>query len=300
MTSPATPQLSVIVPVYEMSASLRDCLMALARQESAPPHEILVVDNGSTASIPPHEQARFPNVRWLQETTPGSYAARNKGIQEAAGQILAFTDADCQPAPDWLAKAAGALADAPDPAVIGGRISLAGQPGDNPYSLIEEEFGWLDQEHFIARRGFIATANLVANRALFAQVGAFDGCLLSGGDAEWSRRAAAGGATLRYAPAAVVAHPRLQTFGPFWRKTVRLAGAGASAIGRQHLSPLARLAWIFRQLRAPRMFSRHLRHAQGGLLSFPRLHLVMTVLAFHGVSTLVRVLVLMGVPGYRR
>ena len=86
------PLISVVVPVFNDEARLAGCLDALAMQTWPASHrEVIVVDNGS---VPP-VALRAGAARVIVERRPGSYAARNAGVAAAAGEILAFTDADC-------------------------------------------------------------------------------------------------------------------------------------------------------------------------------------------------------------
>src|SRR3546814_13107079 len=111
------------------------CLDAV-RAQSLPSEEleIIVVDNGSTDGTA--EIARsVPGVIVLTDHRPGSYAARNRGLAHARGTYVAFTDADCRPASDWLAKALSAAGRPPDAGVLAGRLSLFadGQGGGPVY-----------------------------------------------------------------------------------------------------------------------------------------------------------------------
>ncbi len=97
-------KISVIVPVYNAAPYLPRCIDALLAQDiDSTTYEILMVDNGSTdasAAI----AGRYPEVRLLREPKQGSYAARNRALRDATGELLAFTDADCAPEPNWLSE----------------------------------------------------------------------------------------------------------------------------------------------------------------------------------------------------
>ncbi|TEU12514.1 MAG: glycosyltransferase family 2 protein, partial [Anaerolineales bacterium] len=98
------PSVSIIVPVYNGSRTI-DALLSslLALDYPADRREILVVDNKSTDDTRERIQ-RYP-VALLEETEiQSSYAARNRGIEAAKGEILAFTDADCVVEPTWLKR----------------------------------------------------------------------------------------------------------------------------------------------------------------------------------------------------
>ena len=119
------PRISVIIPVHNGAHSLGACLGALESQTLArgDEFEVIVVDNGSTDELADTRRL-FPGVRWLEEAAPGSYAARNRGLRQAAGEIIAFTDADCLPDAAWLRQGVAALAAGPA-TVVGGEVPCA-------------------------------------------------------------------------------------------------------------------------------------------------------------------------------
>ncbi|MFN2124760.1 MAG: glycosyltransferase [Candidatus Promineifilaceae bacterium] len=94
---------SVIIPAYNAESTINKCLDALREQDISTPYEIIVVDDGSgdrTAAL-----ATGPEIILLQHSERrGASAARNSGIQAAQGDILCFTDADCEPKSNWLGE----------------------------------------------------------------------------------------------------------------------------------------------------------------------------------------------------
>src|SRR3712207_160037 len=97
------PYVTVIVPVYNDAGRVGSCLAALEAQTyPRQRYEVIVVDNGSTDATPAVVQSF--RVRLLFERqVRSSYAARNAGLAEAKGVIIALTDSDCTPTPGWLA-----------------------------------------------------------------------------------------------------------------------------------------------------------------------------------------------------
>ncbi|MFD0776504.1 glycosyltransferase family 2 protein, partial [Streptomonospora algeriensis] len=103
-------QVSVIVPAYDEEAVIGRCLEALARQ-SEPAAEVIVVDNNSadrTAEV----AASFAGhgVRVVRETRQGAVHARNRGFDEARGDVLGRIDADTVVGPEWVARLAASFA----------------------------------------------------------------------------------------------------------------------------------------------------------------------------------------------
>jgi glycosyltransferase involved in cell wall biosynthesis len=233
------PQVSVIVPVYNDAAALRSLLQALAAQDlGVDRFECLVVDNGSDPplEIPPLTGLQ---VRLLRESRAGSYAARNRGVQEARGEVLAFTDADCLPRPDWLSSAVRRLSMAERPLILAGRLEVC-----RATSTRDSALGWhsvvndLDQARFVANYHFAATANMITTAEVFRRVGPFDPALYSGGDFEWGRRAWASGIEQVYCEEMVVQHPARADWSALVAKTRRIAG-GHFALHRRAGRPLA-------------------------------------------------------------
>jgi cellulose synthase/poly-beta-1,6-N-acetylglucosamine synthase-like glycosyltransferase len=250
------PFVSVIVPYFGTPAALQDCLAGLAAQTyPAGRFEVIVVNNGPGCAL---AGASLPtNVRIVAEPKPGSYAARNKGITEARGDVLAFTDADCRPTRGWLEEAVAALG-GDESKVVAGRIEVTcRRPGrPNPFELYGIIFGHR-QEYWVGQLSVASTGNLIVPRAVFDDVGPFDDSLFSGGDFEWSARAAASGHRLSYCEAAVVTTPARYTLGQHWARAARIAGGkrrsrGASAAhGGPPPEPADPVGNLIRVLRYP-------------------------------------------------
>lgn len=219
------PLISVIIPVFDDREGLRACLQALARQTlPAERFEVLVVDNGSRTS-PADLVESHPFARLVEEPTPGSYAARNRGLVAARGRLLAFTDADCEPAPSWLEAGACLLESHAGPVVVAGRVEVVPHDPARPTLAEEYELAFaFTQQDNAARKHFSVTANLLTTREVFDRVGPFDAGLKSGGDKEWGQRAFRSGVPVVYCHAAVVRHAARRSLGELCRKRARQVG----------------------------------------------------------------------------
>lgn len=216
------PFVSVVIPVYNDPHRLRHCLAALEKQTyPSNRYEVLAVDNGSEESIEP-VVAEFGQARAALQSIPGSYAARNRGIQLAKGEVLAFTDADCIPAADWVEQGVEALRAGTNVGLVGGGINVfyssLGRP--TPVEFVDDDMH-LNQER-ACRNGFAFTANVFTHRSVFEEVGPFDDRLKSGGDVEWGHRVSAHGFNVAYAEAACVAHPARRTYAALAKKKRRV------------------------------------------------------------------------------
>jgi glycosyltransferase involved in cell wall biosynthesis len=106
-----------------MEKYIEDCLQSLLAQDyPTDAYEILMIDNNSTDTSS-RIVRQYPMVRLLREEKQGAYAARNRGIAEAQGAVIAFTDPDCAPGKDWLRTIDVALR-SPEVHLVIGRCQL--------------------------------------------------------------------------------------------------------------------------------------------------------------------------------
>lgn len=159
------PDVSVIVPARDAAATLGRTLEALRRQRFDGEFEVIVVDNGSldgTAAVATSAEAAPGVVGRVVERARGEgpAAARNAGVAVSRAQVLAFTDADCEPVPGWLAAGVGAL-DRAD--LVQGAV--APPPG--------AQLGPFDRTVWVAGESLYEAASLFVRRAWWERVGGF-------------------------------------------------------------------------------------------------------------------------------
>lgn len=222
------PLISVIIPVWNGAKRVGGCLDALvAQRNQGVDFEILVVDNGSTDGTAKIVR-QYPGVILLHEPEPGSYRARNRGVDAANGEYVLFTDADCLAEPDWLDQAAALVQRRHEVDVHAGQIQLYREPGSGPFSVRYEELVAFNQRANVSV-GWCVTANWLCRRKILQEVGCFNAELFSGGDVECSRRLKEAGRVIGYAPELVVRHPARSNFADLIEKRRRIVG------GRWHL-----------------------------------------------------------------
>ena len=230
-TLSSLPLVSVIIPVFNDQNGLNVCIQYLCDQDfDSSQFEIIVVDNGSN-TLPQIASNCTVTIKLIVCNTPGSYAARNTGAKIARGKILAFTDADCMPCPEWLKNGTAALGDMDRNCIVGGEVELIQFEQPTTVELYQCLTGFAQKENIQLRR-FSATANLFVYKDHFKRVTPFDESLLSCGDREWCWRAEKLGFTLIYEPSATVkTYPR-KSLQSAVRQARRVAG------GRYHLRSL--------------------------------------------------------------
>jgi glycosyltransferase involved in cell wall biosynthesis len=258
------PFVSVIIPVFNDAARLRRCLQALAGQTyPRERYEVVVIDNGSSDDLGA-AVAGLAFVRLGAERAPGSYAARNAGLALAKGEVLAFTDSDCVPEPDWIAGGVARLLATPGCGLVAGGVTLF-CAGPRPTAVeLYECLNAFPQREYVERDHYGATANLFTWRAVMERVGPFAAGLTSGGDREWGQRVHAAGLPLVYADEVRVRHPARRSFGELAHKLARVTNGierlrarqpgsllpFAKALLKDLLPPLPRLGriWADRRL----------------------------------------------------
>lgn len=233
--------ISVVVPHLNQEEFLYATLEALHSQRAVRADvEIIVVDNGSR-QLPTELCRNWPDVRLVSETIPGPGPARNRGIGEASGDILAFIDADCRPDVGWLAAIEAAFADA-ETTIIGGDVRVGYQiPGRptfvEPYESI---YAYLNKNYIAS--GFSGTGNLATLPSVVAAVGPFGGIEIAE-DRDWGLRAGALGYKIRYQPEMIVFHPARKSFSELTRKWDRHI---AHDYERMKPRRFAKLLWLAR------------------------------------------------------
>jgi glycosyltransferase involved in cell wall biosynthesis len=248
---PAPGIMSVIIPVRNGADTIAEQLEALTTQTYDGAWEVVVADNGSTdptREIAADYAARLPKLTIVDASErSGSSYARNLGAQNAAGDFLAFCDADDIVAPEWLEALATAARDFD--AVTGrqeaGEINPPGVQSWRPPRAVG-----------LPRTGFLPYApscNLGVWAAVFTQTGGFDEDYPQSHDVEWSWRAQLASFTLGFAPGAVV-HYRYRASPRGVYRQAYLSGLDSARLYRDYRSrgvkhpPLRRAlrtwAWI--------------------------------------------------------
>jgi glycosyltransferase involved in cell wall biosynthesis len=200
----AGPQVSVVIPHLNDLVGLEACLTSLAAQSfPADRFEIVVADNGSTCGLSAVETVVAGRATLVAEPRPGAGPARNAAVAAARGTILAFTDADCRPEPDWLERGVAALRPG---AFMGGGITVTvGDPArPTPAEAFELVYGF-PVEDYARREDYVCSCNLFVHAADFHRAGGFRALLSE--DVEWCRRAIREGLVLNYDPGSRIRHP---------------------------------------------------------------------------------------------
>jgi glycosyltransferase involved in cell wall biosynthesis len=163
----STPKISVLVPVYNDIDRVGLCIEKLqAIDYPASCYEVIIIDNGSTDGTYEYLQQLMEGIasdtfRLLQCLTPGSYAARNKGLQVASGEYVAFTDSDCLVSTEWLTNLLRCAAQQHGDVIVAGKVSFFSDASkQTQQSALDFENMFSMKQDQNANSGKCITANL--------------------------------------------------------------------------------------------------------------------------------------------
>ena len=272
---PAVPA-TVAVCTRDRPDDLRNCLVALSRLKDQG-QEILVVDSASRNDQTRQVVAEFPQFRYVREERPGLDIARNRAIREARHPIVAFTDDDAEPDPDWLHHLTQGFNDRRVLAVAGLTMPLELETPAQEWFERTNGFGrgfarvvYHGTNHnpfLVGRIG--AGVNMALRRETLDLVGPFDEALdagtptRSGGDHDMFTRILMAGYSIVYEPAALNRHRHRRDWAGL-RDTIYGYGVGVYSHLTGHLlrnreprAVLLALGWMREQI--PRLFRALLR-----------------------------------------
>lgn len=208
------PIISVIVPSYNSEKTIAVCLQALLRQECSAPFEIILVDS-SNDRTPVIVREQFPQIRFFhlkEKTLPG--LARNYGIAQARGGIIALTDSDCIAPPAWLQTIHAAHRG--EYRVIGGGVRNA-FPW-HPISIAEFFLEFREFSVHSRRReiDILPTNNLSVRREIFERFGVFSD-LRASEDVVFIHQLREHGVKVLFEPCIYIRHMNRRAWAPFLR-----------------------------------------------------------------------------------
>lgn len=209
-----TPALTLVICTRNRARQLQACLASVSAIFTERTWELVLVDNGSTDET--HEvlaetQSAFSvPVALLREERPGIARARNCGWQAASAGIIAFTDDDCYPSPDFVDRVCDSFDADPALGFVGGAVVLHDQ-GDAVLATVRRREPLRIERGMFIAAGTLISANLAFRKPVLEAIGGFDERFgysngLAGSDADAVVRAAAAGWRGLYDPKLVVRH----------------------------------------------------------------------------------------------
>jgi glycosyltransferase involved in cell wall biosynthesis len=215
-------QISIVIPTFNGAKVLGKCLESLTNQTvGREKYEVIVVDDGSNDGTK-DVVAKYP-VTYIYQQNSGPAVARNNGVRRAEGDIILFTDADCEPQPNWVDEMIKPMN---DPQVVGVKGIYKTRQKELIARLVQIEY-----EHKYERMkkfkyiDFIDTYSAGYRKDIFTKYGGFDERYpkASVEDQEFSFRLSRGGHRMVFNPEAVVYHRHSSRLMDYLRKKYKIA-----------------------------------------------------------------------------
>ena len=230
-----SPRVSVVVCAYNAERTMDACLASL-RTLNYPNYEIIVVNDGSrdrTLEITERHKRLYdadpegPRLEIISQENKGLSIARNVGAAAATGEIVAYTDSDCVPDPDWLAfmvykfvrsgfvAVGGPNFPPPEPSLVPAAVAVS--PGGPTHVLLNDEVA----EH-------IPGCNMGFTKKALEDIGGFDAVFAAAGDdVDLCWRLQNKGYAIGFSPASTVWHYRRNTVKAYLKQQMGYGKAEA-------------------------------------------------------------------------
>jgi len=161
------PKISIVIPTYNRLSSLKKCLLSVLENDY-PDFEIIIVDDFSedgTREYLKNSKFQIPNSKFiLNEKNLGASASRNRGIENAQGEWVAFIDDDCQAEKNWLSELVKKFENEKIGFVIGNTIYFQeGYRGNFPERLVDND-----------KARWPGSGNIAYRKKCLDEIGGFD------------------------------------------------------------------------------------------------------------------------------
>ena len=210
--------ISVIIPAYNAENVITSCLLSLQKQSlDNKCFEVLVVDDGSTDRT--IQKTQSMGVRVICQSNSGPASARNRGAIEASGEILVFTDADCELERDFLQNICRPIQENSNIAGVQGRYLTKQKEIIARFAQyeIEERYQIYEKKSYIRMIGTYAAAY---RKDVFLDNGMFDTSfpIASGEDFAFSGKLASQGYKMIFVPEAICYHQHPDTLSGYFKQ----------------------------------------------------------------------------------
>ena len=231
------PAIALVIKTKNHGSRLEPFFAAIRALEPICSWELILVDNGSTDDTAARLNAFAGDfdgvVKVITEWRPGTGLACNTGWRAASAPLIALTDDDCYPAPDYLRQILAVFED-PSLGFAGGRVLLF-DPTDAPVTINESQTEQFLKPGTFVHAGFLQGANMVLRREVLEKTNGFDDDFRAGEDIDLALRALASGWKGKHDPRLMVYHHHRRKPGPDIEMLERSYDVGR---GRYHMKCL--------------------------------------------------------------
>lgn len=185
-------RLSVIIPTYNYGPYIADAIDSVLWQTLAPT-EIVVIDDGSTDETEAVVRGYGERVKYIRQENAGVCAARNRGVAESTGDLIAFLDADDIWEPTKLERQIAKFASDPEIGLVHcGMREFDSRTGETIALYLDGGEGWVAEDIALWEKPVIVGpgGSIIVRRDVFDEVGGFDERLKNGEDWEFCLRVA--------------------------------------------------------------------------------------------------------------
>jgi glycosyltransferase involved in cell wall biosynthesis len=182
-----SPSVSVIIPTYNRAKFVGDAIQSVLDQTFTD-YEIIVVDDGSTDNTKAILGQFKDKIRYIYQENQGVSAARNRGIQAAQGEYIAFLDSDDLFLPTKLEKQIAYLLQNPDIGLVHSSFIIIDEFGRQMAVRVKEESKDMYRRFLLTST--IATSSVIMPRQVIDQIGGFDTTLSLAEDVDFETRVA--------------------------------------------------------------------------------------------------------------
>lgn len=215
--------ISVIVPAYNAEKTIRECLDSLLDQTYKYECEVIVVDDGSTDSTSEIVSC-YSEVKLIRQSNAGPAAARNKGVEEAKGEIVLFTDSDCILTPNWIEEMVKPFKENREIVGVKGVYKTRQEELIARFAQLEYEDKYEIMKNY-KYIDFVDTYSAAFKRDIFIGAGGYDSTfpVACAEDVDFSYRLSKKGYKMVFNPDAVVYHIHPNTLASYLKKKYKFA-----------------------------------------------------------------------------
>lgn len=166
------PKVSVIIPTYNRAARISRAINSVLSQ-TFNDYEIIIVDDGSTDDTAQVLKQFNGKIKYIFQENQGSAVARNRGIQEARGEYIAFLDSDDFWVPEKLTEQVRILESHPKVGIVYSRMPIINEKGEK-IGMKPAGISGRNYQELLEDWGDLPTSTVVTRKECFEKAGLFD------------------------------------------------------------------------------------------------------------------------------